>query len=149
MMHNPLNRLIMEEIGLSVNDHKTVIDQDTREILKFRDKNIKYSSTDNISTTRNDILFDAIETRNLMRSLFDHFTKKIEMETGLCISVYHDIKGENDTTSLRAIVYNKNEDDSFNTISSDYYKLDALRYLDVIIQLNDSDRSILKKYDIF
>ena len=30
-MHDPLNKMVMEEIGLTINKDKVVIDQDTRQ----------------------------------------------------------------------------------------------------------------------
>lgn len=139
MMHDPINKIIMQEIGLGVDNHQKVIDQDTRETLKFKDKNIKYSSQNNVVLTKNDMPFDPFQTRNLMNSLFDHFTEKANDEDGIYVSMYYDIPGEKGT-ALEAVVNGEK-------IKSNYYENDALRYLDVIMKINGSDTSGLMQYD--
>lgn len=139
MMQDHINKIIMNEIGLGVDDHQKVIDQDTREILKFKDKNIKYSSQNSVVLTKNDILFDPFEAKNLMNCLFDHFTKKIEQEDSKYVARYYDLSSE-DGTALEAIVNGEK-------VTSDYYNNDSLKYLDVIMQLNGSDDINLKQYD--
>jgi len=141
MMHNPLNKIIMYEIGLTVDNHQRVIDQDTREQLKFKDKNIKYSSQNSVVLTKNDIPFDPAETRNLMSSLFDHFARKVEEQDDIYISRYYDITDNEKGTALEVIVDGKK-------ITSDFYKNDSLRYLDVIMQINGSKKVDLKQYDV-
>jgi hypothetical protein len=139
MMHDQINKIIMQEIGLGVDAHQRVIDQDTRETLKFNEKNMKYSSQNSVILTKNDIPFDPIETRNLMSSLFNHFTQKIEQEDGTYVSTYYDINGDKGT-ALEAVVNGEK-------ITSDYYGNDSLRYLDIIMRLNGSNSINLKQYD--
>lgn len=139
MMQDPVNKLIMQEIGLSVDNNQKVIDQDTREMLKFREKSMKYSSTSSVHVTKNDMVFDPMETRNLMGSLFDHFTKKIEDEEGVYVSIYYDINSE-EGTALEVVADGEK-------ITSDHYQNDTLKYLDIIMQLNGADSSNLKQYD--
>ena len=139
MMQDPINKIIMQEIGLGVDNHQKVMDQDTRETLKFKDKNIKYSSQNNVIITKNDIPFDPYETRNLMSSLFDHFTEKMNEEEDVYVSMYYDIPGDKGT-ALEAVVNGEK-------IKSDYYTNDSLRYLDLIMQINGSDKTVLRQYD--
>lgn len=140
MMHDPINKIIMQEIGLTIDNHQKVVDQDTREILKFKDKNLKYSSKNDIVITRNDVPFDPIDAKNMMTSLFNHFTEKINIEDGSYVSMYYDINSE-EGTALEAVIDN-------NKITSDFYKNDALKYLDIIMKINGADTSGLKQYDI-
>lgn len=138
-MQDPINKIIMQEIGLGVDNTQKVIDQDTRETLRFRDKNMKYSSTSHVHVSKNDIIFDPTETRHLMGSLFDHFTKKIEDEEGVYVSVYYDINSE-EGTALEIVA-------DGDKMTSDYYQNDVLKYLDIIMKLNGTDTSNLKQYD--
>lgn len=138
-MHDPINKIIMREIGLGVDNSQKVIDQDTREILNFKEKNIKYSSQGDINITKNDILFDPTETKNLINSLFNHFTKKIESEEGTYVSLYYDIPSPKGI-ALEAVVDGEK-------LTSAFYKNDTLRYLDIIMQINGADKSGLKQLD--
>jgi hypothetical protein len=141
MMHDPINKIIMQEIGLGVDNYQKVIDQDTREQLKFKEKNIKYSSQNSVVLTKNDIPFDPIESKNLMGGLFDHFSKKLEKEDNVYISRFYDITDKEKGTALEAVVNGKK-------IKSDYYNNnESLKYLDIIMQLNGSDNINLKQYD--
>lgn len=140
MMQDPINKIIMQEIGLGVDNHQKVIDQDTREALKFKDKNIKYSSQNSVILTKNDMPFDPIGTRNMMNSLFDHFTEKVQEEEGTYVSIYYDINGDQGKTALEAVVNGQK-------VTSDYYNNEALKYLDLIMKMNGSSTCNLKQYD--
>lgn len=139
MNQNLINKIIMQEIGLGVDNYQKIIDQDTRETLLFKEKNMKYSSQNNVLIGRNDMIFDPINNRFLMMSLFDHFATKIEEEDGKYISIYYDVNGENGS-ALEAVVDGEK-------ITSDYYNNDSLKYLDIIMQLNDAENISLKQYD--
>lgn len=138
-MQDYLNKIVMEEIGLGVDSYQKVIDQDSRDQLKFKDKNIKYSSQNSVVTTKNDIIFDPAENKNLMCSLFDHFTQKIESEENKYVSMYYDIS-DNTGYAIAAMV------DGIR-VTSDHYNNESLKYIDIIMKINGTEDVDLKKYD--
>ena len=123
MMHDPINKVIMEEIGLTVDSSNRIMDQDTRALLSYREKNLKFSSQNSVTLTNNDIIFDPASNKAIMGSLFDHFLTKIEDEEGTYVSIHYEKKNEDDnSTALVAIVDGEE-------ITTDYYNNDSLKYV--------------------
>ena len=133
MMHDPINKVIMEEIGLTVDSSNRIMDQDTRALLSYREKNLKFSSQNSVTLTNNDIIFDPASNKAIMGSLFDHFLTKIEDEEGTYASIHYEKKNEDDnSTALVAIVDGEE-------ITTDYYNNDSLKYVEMMRCLNGSD----------
>ena len=141
MMKDPLNKEILEEIGLTVDQQKRVMDQDTRSHLTFNDKNIRYSSTGIVTVTPQDVIFDPASNKNMMMHLFNHFVAKIEDEDGVYVSNYYDIPAENGKgSSIEAIVDGKK-------VRTNNYVNESLKYVDLIKTLNGRDASELAQFD--
>ena len=138
MMYDAINKIIMDEIGLTVDNYAMVIDQDSREYLKFKDKNIKYSSRNCIPISTNDIAFDPGSNRNMMSCLFEHFTRKIE-EEGTYVSIFYErIEGYKSRLEARV---------NGEVVSSSLYSNASLKYVDMIMRLNGSTVIDLTPYD--
>lgn len=144
MMNDPMNKIIMNEIGLTVDSQSKVLDQDSREYLRYKSKNMKYSSQSQVTLGNKDIPFDPVSNKNIMSSLFDHFGRKIEDE-GIYVSMYSERNTDDQKSSLEAKVNIDGEDTVLTTKS--YYN-DSLKYVDMIMQLNSPSSEVdLSKYD--
>ena len=140
MMDNPLNKIIMNEIGLTVDSQSRVMDQDTREHLQFRSKNMKYSSQNQVTLGNKDMVFDPASNKNVMSSLFDYYANKIQNEEdGKYVSMYNE-KVDGDKSSLEVRVDGE-------TIISGQYHNDSLKYVDAIMRLNGNKNVDLSDYD--
>lgn len=141
MMKDPLNKVIMEDIGLTVDSNNRVMDQDTREYLSYRDKNMKFSSQNSVTLTNQDIIFDPITDKAVMGSLFNHYLGKIEEEDGVYVALHYEQRSEDGkSTALVAKVDNQE-------ITTDYYKNDSLKYVEMIKRLNGDSDYNMKDYD--
>lgn len=141
MMKNPLNKVIMEEIGLTVDSSNRVMDQDTRAILSYKDKNMKYSSQNSVTLTNQDIIFDPASNKTVMGSLFNHFLGKIEEEDGTYVSLHYEKRNEENNSSALVAVVNGEE------VCTDYYNNDSLKYVEMIKHLNEAEDTDLHSYD--
>ena len=140
MMHDPLNKMIMEEIGLSVDKQNKVYDQDTRQPLLFKDKNMKFSSQHNVALSGNDMVFDPANNKGLMSSLFDYYTQKLEDEEGIYVSGHFEESGDDGKMSVTLMIDN-------NQIKTNSYSNNSLSYLEAIKILNGSENTDLSQYD--
>lgn len=139
MMQDPLNKVIMEEIGLTVDDQNRVLDQDTRERIKFKDKTVKYSSQHPVTIGNNDIVFDPMNNRTLMNTLFEYYSHKLQEEDDVYVAMHYEQRSE-DKSTLYAKVDGK-------VLESKPYHQEALKYVDVIKQLNGAENVDLSQYD--
>ena len=69
-----LKKIIMEEIGLYTDNTGCIIDQDTIQPVKFRNKNLKEDMSKGFR--KNDIIFDPVNNLKQMESLFKYATNK-------------------------------------------------------------------------
>lgn len=146
MMRDPLNRIIMEDIGLTVNDNNKIMDQDTREELSYKGKSMRYSSQNSVVLTNQDMVFDPASNKALMGKLFDHYLNKIESEDGTYVGIYYEeIDPETQQSSLVAKV--QFEGESETQIRTNSYNNDSLKYAEMIKKLNRSDDTDLSEYD--
>ena len=141
MMRDPLNKLIMEEVGLTVNNSNKVIDQDTRQELAYNGKYIKFSSKFEIPISDSDIKFDPISNRNMMATLFAHFATKIQEEDEIYIQSYSEVPSKDGTSALTAYV-------NGYVVNTDFYYNPSLKYLDMIQRLNGNMMPQLKQHDV-
>lgn len=140
MMHDPLNKMIMEEIGLTVDKQNRVYDQDTRQPILFKDKSMKYSSQHSVALSNNDMVFDPANNKGLMGSLFDYYTQKLEDEEGVYVAGHFEESDENGRVAVNMTVDDKQ-------IKTNYYTNNSLSYLEAIKALNGSNDLDLTGYD--
>ena len=129
MMKDPVNKLIMDEIGLTVNNKNIIIDQDTRESITYKDKNMKFSSLNSVTLGHSEMIFDPGSNKNLMTSLFGYYADKIENEDEGYVSMYYE-KPSSDGKNILEVKTDK------GTLRSKSYNNESLLYLDVIQQIN-------------
>lgn len=140
MMQDPLNKMIMQEIGLSVDKQNRVYDQDTRQPILFKDKNMKFSSQHNVALSGNDMVFDPANNKGLMSSLFDYYTQKLEDEEGVYVSGHFEESTEDGKMAVTLMMNN-------NQIKTNSYTNNSLSYLEAIKRLNGSQDTDLSEYD--
>ena len=140
MMHDDLNVVVLQSVGLTVNEQQKIVDQDTRELLQYKGKNMRFSSTNSVPITKQDIVFDPSDNKGQMMALFEHFTHKIEDEDGTYIKMSCEIQ-DGDKTALTYEV------DGQRVTTNPYYK-ESLKYVEAIERLNGcEDVSYLQQYD--
>ena len=140
MMQDPLNKIVMEEIGLTINSQNKVIDQDTRTQIKFKDKNVKYSSQNAVTLGHSDMLFDPVSDRGLMTSLFGYYADKLEEEGECSVSIFYEKQDDDGKTYLESKT-------DKGVITSKAYHNSNLTYIDTIKQLNGESNVDLSDYD--
>lgn len=138
MSNVELNRLIMQEIGLAVDNRQKVYDQDTGPI-QYKEKNLKFAGENSVIISNKDMPFNPAENPFVMASLFDHYGKKIEEEEGISISRFCEVQ---DNTGKSALDITTNN----GTFRTNFYNNDSLKYVDAIQYLNGSDPN-LNEYD--
>ena len=140
MMKDPVNKLIMEEIGLTIDNKNRIIDQDTRESITYKDKNMKYSSQNSVTLGHSEMIFDPGSNKNLMTTLFGYYANKIEEEEEGYVSMYYE-KPNLDGKNILEAKTDK------GLLQSKPYNNESLLYLDVIQQINGAENVDLSEYD--
>lgn len=135
-----LDRKIMEEIGLEVNNGK-IMDQDYGAYIQFKGKQVLAPGA---YPSKNYVVFDPYNSTTLMIHLFDLFCKKYEYDTGVSIGYTYQTECGVNGSSITAVMSNQ------KSYTSAVYKRDTLRYMDIILQLNGDENpfSFLKQFDI-
>ena len=80
MMNDPINKMMMEEIGLTVDSQSRVMDQDTREYLSFKSRQMKFSSQNQVTIGDRDMVFDPASNKNVAANLLDYYANKLQEE---------------------------------------------------------------------
>lgn len=142
MMHDDLNKVIVDVIGLTTTEQCRVVDQDTGEQLIYKDKTMRYSSTNSVPCTKQDVIFDPASNKGQMGALFDHFTHKIADEEDIYVKMsYEKVDPETDKSAL---IYEVNGE----KVTTNYYNNDSLKYVEAIERLNGAENlEYLKQYD--
>ena len=130
-----INKLVMQEIGLEVGPNKRIYDQDTGAAIRINNMDVvdQGSYTNSRSTE-----FNPSGNRKMMGKLFGYFLDKRSEETGINVSTYYNVDGNNSIECRLS-------DDT--TIKSKSYTRDSLKYLDIMMQLNGEKNVDLKEYD--
>lgn len=134
---------LLLEMGLGVDSNFNLIDQDFGTQIFFNAKNVKVivNGVQPQLNKRTDILFDPINNVQLMRNLFQYYIKKLETE-GSVFTVYYPVQG---STPGQAKVEIK--DTQLIPYSSKYYFNECLRYIDLIMVLNEDENVDLSMFD--
>lgn len=136
MNKEDFNNKVMQEIGLEVDSNGNVIDQDSRNLIQFKSKNIKCT---NIG--RDDIPFNPLENASLMSKLFSYYVDKLDKEDGRYVSVYYPNardKGEKGYIELK---------EGTNVIKSGTYYNDSIKYAELMITLNGNTKVDFSELD--
>ena len=133
MMSNNIDFAIkmMQEIGLELGPNNYVVDQDTGDALMFKGKRTRFiTDPTDMQYRRDDIPFDPLNNNNMMSNLFQYYATKLEEQDDRYISVVYQSsqeRFEKGTVSCR---------EGNDTIQSDEYYKDSLKYGSLICKLN-------------
>ena len=106
MMHDEFNRIVLQIVGLATDNRCIVYDQDTNQQLKYKEKNLRYSSNNSVPVTKQDTIFDPSSNRGQMSSLFNFYADKVHEEDGTYVSTTSEIV-DGDKSSLSLVVTGK------------------------------------------
>ena len=131
-----INMIIMREMGLEIGNNNRIYDQDTGTELKINGMNIVAPGC----YQKQSMEFNPYNNKKMMSQLFGYFLNKISDEGGPNVIAFYN--GDNSRIEC------KTEDNE--VISSGSYSKETLRYVDLVMRLNDEDPSDinLSKYDI-
>lgn len=140
-MMNELTEKVMSIIGLDINHEFKVMDQDTGLLLTFNDKYLKFSYSDEIPIIgENDMWLDLLNNVKIVIYIFTYFLEKNYILTNTYIRSFSQI---NDGIKTALDVRGD------SNITSNFYTLSTLKYLDIIFRLSEYDNvDFIKKYDI-
>ena len=136
-----INNLIMREIGLEVGPKNKIYDQDTGCSIAIDGVEVTAPSC---YTGRRTIEFDPYNNKKMMSQFFSYFTSKVEDEGGASVVAFYDIPGS--SNNKRAIECKMSND---TILRSNSYSRDSLKYVDLIMQMNGDDPSVLARYDCY
>lgn len=133
---NTFNNLILREVGLEMDSNGTLVDQDSLTIFSFKGKAIQIMNINN-----GDIEYDPYNNNKLMRCIFEFFTHKIKEETGVDVSAFYLTN-----TAMNTPGQGMAETDEGH-VESALYKLDCLKYAELILRLNGTPNAFLGDLD--
>lgn len=153
MFFNNLNEMYYElflEIGLAINSDQYIYDQDTGIVLKYKDKYMKMSFTNEVYSGRNDMVFDPTDNYHLIVTLLGYYIEK-ESAIGNDIGYIADYKEEEFKRGFYAkgerfrqrVVIRTNKGDIFTQY---YYNL-YLAYIEAIFLLSETYDYDLSNFD--
>lgn len=132
-----INNLIMQEIGLEVDNCNRIIDQDTGAALAFKGMAVIAPGT---YGGRNCIEFDPHNNKKMMSNLFGYFLDKHSEESDVDVLTYYNVD-----QGTKSAVECKLSDQT--KITSKAYSRDSLKYTDIMIQLNGGTAPNFDQYD--
>lgn len=127
---NELVKMIINELGVEVNNDNIVIDQDSQNILAFNGKKLKMTN-DPSNIGKGETLFDPLSNRKLMSNLLAFGNEKM-VEDDVCepISIMYCLDPNADGKSAMEI-----RDSLNNTFTSKEYYNDSLKMADLLFQM--------------
>ena len=141
------------EIGLSVNNEQFIYDQDSGIVLKYKDKRIKMSFTNNVYASNNDVVFDPVTNYDLMAKLFGYYIEKETVNGNDIGYIAHFTDADEESGKVfvpkdtkfkqRLVVKTKNGD----IITQSYYNI-YLAYIEAIFIISGNDEYDLSNFDI-
>ena len=159
MINRDFNTIIMQEVGLDVDERGYIIDQDNGNKLQFKGKYIKSSDA---PIGRNDVKFDPLNNVNMMGNIFSYFTNKITEEEGRYVDIFYQNQPEkNAPGSMTVKIHNRVFDDEccefiedgpvssadVEIIESKKYVNTALQYADLILNISGDTMTDLSEFD--
>lgn len=136
-----INLKIMQELGLEPNRHRQLIDQDSGMAIAINGMPVMAPG---YYGGRNSIEFDPYNNKKMMNQLFGLFLEKYADENGINVSAFYNIDGKDNSGRVEC-KFSDNQ-----TVTSESYSRDTLKYVDIVMQLNGDSRCSedLRKYDI-
>lgn len=139
------------EIGFSINNEQYIYDQDSGNVLQYKEKRIKMSFTGPVYGGNNDIVFDPSTNYDLMVKIFGYYIEK-ETTNGNDIGYIAHFTDEefgrafvpkDERFRQRLVVKTKKGD----IVTQPYYNV-YLAYIEAIFIISGSDEYDLSNFDI-
>ena len=127
-----INNVLIQKIGLELDDQNHLIDQDTGQPLHFNGKIIKYNHTNINRLAKNEVEFDPLNNTSMANYLCGYYIEKMNAEEETDINIYSQSNKDRDTPG---IVEARQND---MIIKSDTYVKDSLKYIDLINKIDNS-----------
>lgn len=142
-----LNDFILKEAGLELDEDNHVLDQDTGLPITVKGRSVKYNNTSISRLASNEIEFDPLNNPLLASEICGNYINKLGMEDELDTMAYGITNTEKNTSGKG--VWRGIDGD---TLYTDNYNLDSLKYIGLIARLNDTNVNSkevinLKSYD--
>ena len=140
------------EIGLSINNDQYIYDQDSGEVLKYKDKYMKMSFSNDVYAGRNDMVFDPVNNYNLIVLLLGYYIEKEKSVYDNDIGYIADYKEEEfkrgfyskgERFRQRVVIKTMNGD-----LCTNYYYNLYLAYIEAIFILSGNTNYDLSNFDI-
>lgn len=136
--------MVMKEIGLYYDPTGVVKDQDTGQIVNFRDRVLLYSNQPVLfSDTKDRMVFNPLISYKLMNIMFSYFIEKIFTLDGIYYPIVYTTKEEPEEE--RVALHLKDPDRQVS-IDTRYYNNIILAYIEAIGKINGNDYD-LSQYD--
>lgn len=137
---------LFNEIGLSINSDNYLYDQDTMEILKYKEKFIKaFVDSTSVYAGKYDVIFNPAKYYKIMVAIFGYYIDKESKNlNGDTIGYITQFLEENETRDKQRLVVRTS---IRGDIISDYYYNLFLGYIDCIFKLAGEDVD-LSNFDI-
>ena len=132
--------LTLRELGLEIDQNNYIVDQDTGNLLMFKDKKIKYNTDMVFRLNKDEISYDPLNNSRLMNHLFSYYASKLADEDSVYIGSYFNIPIKESDKSIMKVKTDT------NIIKSEPYFNESVRIMDVICKINDSGTDV-SKYD--
>lgn len=136
-----INEIIMNEMGLDIGLESRIYDQDTMRPIEINGMKVMAPG---VYGGKQSVEFDPYNSVKQMSYLFGYYTKKFAEENGKEVIASYEINTEDKKGKIECR-FDDNE-----TISSEAYYRDSLKYTDMIMKMNGdmNPSQTIGKYDI-
>ena len=141
------NDMVMQEMGLDINDHDHIYDEEDEVIIQYDGCYLKYYDTDYIDLRPDEIKFNLIRNARLMDTLVARYIDKFCIRHGVQLSTYHQVGGFRGAKGYAAITYVENG--VSKEIRSDELVNESVRLFNLVCKINGTDDWYdFEKFDI-
>ena len=142
---------LLLEMGLGINNQQHIYDQNTEDVLAWKDKYIKCAIDDQpIYAGKDEVIFSIDENFNLMTNMFAHFLDTLEKDedSNITVVAHFVTYVEEQNKSYMTIKYNTKDGMLTNQIITGPFFSDPwLCYIDAIFRLNGNNGFDLSNFD--
>ena len=126
--------MLLPALGYDVDSTGYIIDQDTFNQVRYRNKILKFNPNgDYIPLHNRDILFDPIEERGMAEKLFTTLMERESEDGDLYMRIYYTVPDGPGMCHLEAILENHNTGET-SVLKTASYKLVSDCYIDAILR---------------
>lgn len=131
-----INNILIQKIGLELDENSHLVDQDTGQPLHFNGKAIKYNYTNINRLAKNEVEFDPLNNTSMANYLCGYYIEKMNNEGETDISIYSQSNKDRDTLG------NVEARQGDTVIKSDSFVKDSLKFIDLIDKVDSSSQDL-------